>query len=334
MASIELDIWRGEWGLASIDLECLKVLTYMKFIGVPVKVREASNPFFTPKGTLPVMRDGRTVLTNFEEVVSYLQSLHYSTDVHLNQKQAAEASAFTQYLHDKLYPAYQYAWWVDEKNYGELTRPAYAKALRIPFNFYYPSKYQSSAKAMVDALYGEYTDLKEIEKTIYNEAEKCLKTLSDRLGESEYFFGNRPSSFDATVFAYLAPLVKAPFPNATLASHVKAIANLSRFVARISQKNFRNVTDDYNRNSKKQSRGTQSEREAAQFPHETRNKLLAAVFAALAMTGYALANGMFQRLSGWSWQRTVLLNRLRIAKKHFIKINRLKEQAGLDGERT
>ncbi|CAH2269391.1 metaxin-1 isoform X2 [Pararge aegeria] len=297
MASIELDIWRGEWGLASIDLECLKVLTYMKFIGVPVKVREASNPFFTPKGTLPVMRDGRTVLTNFEEVVAYLKSLHYSTDVHLNQKQAAEASAFTQYLRDKLYPAYQYAWWVDEKNYGDITRPAYAKALQIPFNFYYPSKYQSSAKAMVDALFGEHTDLKEIEKTIYSEAEKCLKTLSDRLGESEYFFGNRPSSFDAIVFAYLAPLVKAPFSNATLANHVKGIANLSRFVARIGQKNFRSVTDDYNRvDSKKKSQGTQSEREAAHFPHQTRNKLLAAVFAALAMTGYAVANGMFQDL--------------------------------------
>lgn len=26
MTNIELDIWRGEWGLASIDLECLKVL--------------------------------------------------------------------------------------------------------------------------------------------------------------------------------------------------------------------------------------------------------------------------------------------------------------------
>ena len=78
---------------------------------------------------------------------------------------------------------------------------------------------------------------------VYSEAEKCLKTLSDRLGESEYFFGNRPSSFDAIVFAYLAPLVKAPFPNSTLSNHVKGIANLSRFVARISQKNFRNVTD-------------------------------------------------------------------------------------------
>lgn len=47
----------------------------MKFIGVAVKVRESSNPFFTPKGTLPVMRDGRTILTNFEEVVEYLKSL-------------------------------------------------------------------------------------------------------------------------------------------------------------------------------------------------------------------------------------------------------------------
>lgn len=47
----------------------------MKFIGVPVRVREANNPFFTPKGTLPVMRDGRKLLTNFEEVVEHLKSL-------------------------------------------------------------------------------------------------------------------------------------------------------------------------------------------------------------------------------------------------------------------
>ncbi|XP_014359346.2 metaxin-1 isoform X1 [Papilio machaon] len=325
MSNIQLDIWRGEWGLASIDLECLKVLTYMKFIGVPVKVHEANNPYFAPKGRLPVMRDGRHVLTTFEEVVDHLKSLHYSTDVHLNTNQAAEASAFTQYLREKLYPAYEYAWWVDEKNYTELTRPAYAKVLRIPFNFYYPGKYQNVAKEMIDALYGEHSDLKEIEKTIYQEAEKCLATLSDRLGESEYFFGNRPSSFDAIVFAYLAPLVKAPFPNSTLSNHVKSIPNLTRFVARINQKNFRQVTDEYNlQNSKKQSTGTQADRAAANFPNQTRNKILAAIFAAFAMTGYAFASGMFQRLSTWSWERTLLLNKYRIVKKHLEKMKRLR----------
>ncbi|GBP58137.1 Metaxin-1 [Eumeta japonica] len=284
MASIELDIWRGEWGLASIDLECLRVLTYMKFIGVPVKVRESNNPFFTPKGTLPVMRDGRTILSNFEEVIEHLKAL------------TAEASAFNQFLRDKLYPAYIFALWVDERNYSEMTRPTYAKALPIPFNFYYPSRYHKSAKEMIDALFGEHTDLIEVEKTIYSEADKCLQALSDRLGESEYFFGNRPSSFDATVFAYLAPLFKAPFPNATLTNSVKSITNLSRFVARINQKNFRHVTDEYNKqnSSKKQSSGTQSDREVGNFPNQTRNKLLAALFAAIAMTGYALANGLFQ----------------------------------------
>lgn len=99
-------------------------------------------------------------------IKTYYYFKHYSTDVHLNTIQAAEASAFTQYLRDKLYPAYQYAWWVDEKNYSELTRPTYAKALRIPFNFYYPSRYQNAAKEMIDALYGEHTDLREIEKTV------------------------------------------------------------------------------------------------------------------------------------------------------------------------
>lgn len=52
----------------------------MKFIGVPVIVREANNPFFTPKGRFPVMRDGRKVLTNFEEVVAHLKSL-VSTEI-------------------------------------------------------------------------------------------------------------------------------------------------------------------------------------------------------------------------------------------------------------
>lgn len=55
---------------------------------------------------------------------------------------------------------------MDEKNYSELTRPTYAKALPIPFNFYYPSKYQNAAKEMIDALYGEYTDIREVERTV------------------------------------------------------------------------------------------------------------------------------------------------------------------------
>lgn len=54
------------------------------------------------------------------------------------------------------------------------------------------------------------------------------------------------------------------------------------------------ITEYNSQNSKKQSTGTQADRAAANFPHQTRNKILAAIFAAFAMTGYAFASGMFQ----------------------------------------
>lgn len=54
------------------------------------------------------------------------------------------------------------------------------------------------------------------------------------------------------------------------------------------------ITEYNKQNAKKQSTGSQSDREAANFPNQTRNKILAALFAAIAMTGYAVANGMFQ----------------------------------------
>lgn len=65
-----------------------------------------------------------------------------------------------------------------------MTRPTYAKALQIPFNFYYPSRYQSAAKEMIDALYGENTDLKEIEKTVSNVFNKTFNKTEQKYQKS------------------------------------------------------------------------------------------------------------------------------------------------------
>lgn len=70
------------------------------------------------------------------------------------------------------------------------------------------------------------------------EAEKCLTCLSNRLGESNFFFGDYPSSLDAAVYGCLAPLLKAPFPSNVLQNHLKASTNLVKFIVRISQRYF------------------------------------------------------------------------------------------------
>lgn len=45
--------------------------------------------------------------------------------------------------------------WLDQKNYVELTRPWYAKALPLPYSYYYPGRYERDANRHLKALYDQ-----------------------------------------------------------------------------------------------------------------------------------------------------------------------------------
>ncbi|XP_049790732.1 metaxin-1 isoform X1 [Schistocerca nitens] len=181
--------------------------------------------------------------------------------------------------------------WVDEKNYIELTRPWYSKALPFPYNYYYPGKYEKEAKNMMSALFGEDEEFSALEANVYSEGEKCLNDLSTRLGENDFFFGSHPTSLDAKVYAYLAPLLKAPFPNAALQNHLKACDNLLKFVVRVSHRYFPKAVQDYEMKKLSENNERAASKES-DFPNKRRNQILAGLFATVAMTGYALSTGL------------------------------------------
>lgn len=292
--SYQLDVWKGDWGLPSVDLNCLNLLAYAKFSGVPLKINPTSNPFRTPNGTLPVLRCGGETLDSVKDITAFFRTRNYSADFGLTPKQCAEVVAYDTMLKEKIYPALQYVWWIDIKNYNEFIRPWYAKALPFPFNFYYPGKFERQAKAMMESLYPTEDEISVIENGVYSEAQKCLTLLSTRLGESEFFFGSHPTSLDAVIYSYLAPLLKAPLPNPALQNHLKACTNLVKFVTRISQRYFEDVCQKYERikaeeNVKKLRRDSESE-----FPNKRRNQFFAGLFATLAMVGYALSTGLVE----------------------------------------
>lgn len=289
---MEIDVWKGDWGLPSIDIECLQILTLAKFAGVPLQVNRTNNPLFTPKGKLPVFRHNKQVLSSFEAVCAYLKQRNYSPDFGLSTKQCSEITAYTKYLWDNLYPALQYVWWIDQRNYLGLTRTWYAKALPFPLNYYYPGHYESKAKDLIETLYRNIDDPDMIQTQVYSKAEKCLTAMSIRLGESEFLFGSHPSSLDATLYAYLAPLLKAPFPNNALQNHLKSCNNLHKFVSRISQRYFPVETQEYETKKKEESK--ESTKAEADFPNRRRNQIFAVCFAIIAMTGYAVSNGLVQ----------------------------------------
>lgn len=46
----------------------------MKFKGIPVKVSTNGNPFHSPNGFLPYIKDDDVKVAGYDEIISYLQS--------------------------------------------------------------------------------------------------------------------------------------------------------------------------------------------------------------------------------------------------------------------
>nr|XP_006816753.1 PREDICTED: metaxin-1-like [Saccoglossus kowalevskii] len=54
MAVMEMDCWKGDWGLPSVDTRCLTVMAYAKFAGAPIKIKQTNNPWWSKTGELPL----------------------------------------------------------------------------------------------------------------------------------------------------------------------------------------------------------------------------------------------------------------------------------------
>lgn len=289
--TLQLDIWKGDWGLPSSDISCLQVLAYAKMCKVPLKIRATNDPYNSPNGQLPVLRSGSTTLGNVSEILQFLEARRDRAERTLSPKERADAMAYRIMLEEKVQPALQYIWWLDKKNLEELVRPWYANALSFPFNFYYPKKWENRAKDLMASLYPTENESAIIETKVYSEAQKCLTILSARLGSSEYFFGSSPSILDAIVYSYLAPLLKMPLANAALQNHAKNCPNLLEFTARVSQRFFVSEQRDYETTKMKEKARRDSDGE---FSHKRRDQILAVLFAALAMLAYAFSNGIVE----------------------------------------
>lgn len=312
---MEVECWSEDWGIPSVDPETLKILAFAKFSGAPLLQKSSDNPFWSPTGNLPVFRHADAVLTDFQAVARHLKSCNYSADYNLTGKQLSEAGAFINLMEEKLGPALKYIMWIDTKNHIELTRPWFGAHLPFPLGLYYPNKYEKESVRLIESLYAQHSEYGEIgndtivETSVYKEAQECLTLLSNRLGENHYMFGRSASSVDAVMYGFLAPLLKAPFPNNSLQNYLNNCTNLVKFVARISQNYFPSVVKRFEEGekSKKQQKKQQQQQEQQQknnnnsnqnteeseeWPNQTRNKLVAGAVATTAMLGYAYTSGL------------------------------------------
>ncbi|XP_042681870.1 metaxin-3 isoform X4 [Centrocercus urophasianus] len=230
-APMELSCWGGDWGLPSLHPESLTVMAYAKFAGAPLTVNTINNSWSTPKADVPVLISEDIVISQPAKILNFLRKQRYNADYELSAKQGADTLAYIALLEEKLLPALLHTFWVEAENYCSVTKPWFASRIPFPLSLYLPGKMSREALNRILLTRGgpPLYSLTEVEAQIYRDAKECLNLLSKRLGTSPFFFGNTPTTLDAFVFGFLAPVYKVCFPRVQLQEHLKQLTNLCRF---------------------------------------------------------------------------------------------------------
>lgn len=288
----ELFCWEGDWGLPSVNTDCLIVLAYAKFAGAPLRLHSVTNPRRSPTGSLPALRTNQSEsLSRPSDIIIHLRKQKYNADYDLSATEGADSLAFTSLMEQKLMPAVIYSVWVDPKNYVEVTRRWHADHMTFPMNYFLPSRMQRQQLERLRLIRGreELEAGEEVEKELYQEAVECMTFLSQRLGSRRFFFGDSPSSLDAFVFGHLAPVLKSQLPNGKLRQHLVSLDNLTAFCSNILLLYFpSNSRNSYSRKVSSQPEGGEGEH----VPNRRRKQLLSVLVALGAMLSYALLTGI------------------------------------------
>ncbi|XP_012870745.1 PREDICTED: metaxin-1 isoform X4 [Dipodomys ordii] len=289
-APMELFCWSGGWGLPSVDLDSLTVLTYTRFTGAPLKVHKITNPWRSPSGTLPALRTSQgEVISAPQKIITHLRKEKYNADYDLSARQGADTLAFMSLLEEKLLPVLIHTFWIDTKNYVEVTRKWYAEAMPFPLNFFLPGRMQRQYMERLQLTNGKPSpeNEEEVEKELYQEARECLTLLSQRLGSQKFFFGDAPASLDAFVFSHLALLLQVKMPTGKLQIHLRGLQNLCVYCSHILSLYF-----SWDGAAVPPPRQTPAAPDTEEEPNRRRNQILSVLAGLVAMMGYALLSGI------------------------------------------
>ena len=183
-----------------------------------------------PKGKLPYIRDGETVVADSTLIRLYLEQKHgIDFDRGLGPRERGTGWAAEKMLEDHFYWIMVYWRWLTEPNFSRGPRSFFQRA---------PAIIRPLAERMV---------LRQIRRNLHghgigrhSEAEttamasRGIEALAQILGDNRYFLGAAPAGADATVFAFVAGALTTHFES-PLRDKMQTMQNLVAYRDRMMQ---------------------------------------------------------------------------------------------------
>jgi len=232
---IKLYSFGASFGVMDPSPFVVKVDAFMRMAQLPYEVlASADNLKIAPKGKLPFIidhtPDGENAIADSQAIIEYLsQKYQVPLDEHLSPEQRAQAYLFTKSLDENLYWCLVYSRWILEDTWL-LVKEAFFGRLPWPIKAIVPSLIQKKVRKNLHGQgIGRHT-----KEEILAISDKSFAALSTLLADKNYFFGDKVSSFDATVYSILCQFISVDCNN-EFNTKARSYPNLVQFCQRIEQ---------------------------------------------------------------------------------------------------
>ncbi|KAJ2724183.1 hypothetical protein GGI07_002137 [Coemansia sp. Benny D115] len=243
-------------GVYSFDPACVSVQAYMQLCKAEWRLNQVKNSAISPNGCLPAITcKGSMIESGLWNIVNFLKSEGYDLNLSLTDEQQSQTTAYVSLVQDCLADAILFSWYLVSENFADVIRPRLARLFGFPLSFFAPTQLKdyaeerlgfrgigkeidekSSEKSSADSsssstsksfaskipriyLLAKGGFVKHADKSahpVYKQANMCLEALSKKLGQNEYFFGDKPTMLDAVVYGYLSLIIYPELPQNTL----------------------------------------------------------------------------------------------------------------------
>jgi glutathione S-transferase len=230
---IRLYQFRPVFGLPNASPFCMKVETYLRMAGLAYECPRGADVRKSPKGKMPYIEDEGTIVADSAFIIDYLKRKYGDAlDSHLGAAERAAALACQRMLEENTYWAVLYFRWLDEAGW-KLTREAFFGWMKPPLKWIVPPL---ARRIVRRDLHGHGMG-RHARDEIDAIGRKDLTAAADFLGDQAFFMGARPSSLDATAYAFLANVLWVPIES-PLKAHARQYPQLEAYCRRMKEKYF------------------------------------------------------------------------------------------------
>jgi len=221
------------FGLPDVSPFCIKLETYLRMAGIEYQVATGDLFRQAPKKKLPYIKFQGQYVGDSSFIIHLLkEKLGDSLDKDLSNEQRAIARAFQSMLEEHFYFVLgHYRWQASEgwkiykPHVADVMKKGGAPAFLRPIALYF------ARRSVIKAMYQQGTGRHSPDE-ILSIGKAHIDAIVQFLGEKAYFFGDKVTSIDATLYGLMASLIIPPIPS-PLQEYAKLQPSLVAYCQRI-----------------------------------------------------------------------------------------------------